>query len=139
MNSLVLYLLQVAICHTVFYLLYRTLYSNLVYFNFSRIYLLGATLISFIIPLLSIGVWQPSNDALSMSLIRQGSVTAVTSGTTDLAASPYDLVDLLIFSGLTIYLIGCVFVSYKLLRSLWKIYMLIKNNEMVREENYQIV
>ena len=61
MNSLVLYLLQVAICHTVFYLLYRTLYSNLAYFNFSRIYLLSATVISFIIPLLSIGVWQPSD------------------------------------------------------------------------------
>ena len=144
MNSLVLYLLQVAICHTVFYLLYRTLYSNLAYFNFSRIYLLSATVISFIIPLLSIGVWQPSDHALGSSLsflalISQGSVTAVRSETTDLAVSPYDLVDLLFPALLTIYLIGCLFVSYKLLRSLWKIHMLIKSNEMVREEDYRIV
>ena len=41
MNALMLYLLQVAICHTVFYLLYRTLYANLAYFNFNRIYLLN--------------------------------------------------------------------------------------------------
>ena len=144
MNSLMLYLLQVAICHTVFYLLYRTLYSNLAYFNFSRIYLLSATVISFIIPLLSIGVWQPSDHALGSSLsflalISQGSVTAVRSETTDLAVSPYDLVDLLFPALLTIYLIGCLFVSYKLLRSLWKIHMLIKSNEMVREEDYRIV
>jgi hypothetical protein len=96
--------------------------------------------ISFIIPLLSIGVWQPSDHGLGWSLFfSQGSVTAVRPETTDLAASPYDLVDLLIFSGLTIYLIGCLFVSYKLLRSLWKIHMLIKGNEIVREEDYRIV
>jgi beta-lactamase regulating signal transducer with metallopeptidase domain len=142
MNSLVLYLLQVAICHTVFYLLYRTLYSNLAYFNFSRIYLLSATVISFIIPLLSIGVWQPSDHVLGLSflaLISQGSVTTVRSETTDLAISPYDLVDLLFPALLTIYLIGCLFVSFKLLRSLWKIHMLIKSNEMVREADYRIV
>lgn len=144
MNSLMFYLLQVAICHTVFYLLYRALYSNLTYFNFSRIYLLSATVISFIIPLLSIGVWQPSDHALGSSLsflalISQGSVTAVRSETTDLAVSTYDLVDLLFPALLTIYVIGCLFVSYKLLRSLWKIHMLIKSNEMVREEDYRII
>ena len=144
MKSLILYLLQVAICHTVFYLLYRTLYSNLAYFNFSRIYLLSATVISFIIPLLSIGVWQPSDHALGSSLsflalISQGGVTPVRSETTDLAVSRYDLVDVLFPALLTIYLIGCLFVSYKLLRSLWKIHMLIKNNEIVREEDYRIV
>ena len=141
MNSLILYLLQVAICHTVFYLLYRTLYSNLAYFNFNRVYLLSATVISFIIPLLSIGVWQPSDHALGSglsfrALISQGSVTAVSSETSDLAVSPYDL---LFPALLTIYLIGCLFVSYKLLRSLWKIHLLIKSNEMVREGDYRIV
>jgi BlaR1 peptidase M56/Surface antigen variable number repeat len=144
MNSLMLYLLQVAICHTVFYLLYRGLYSNLAYFDFNRIYLLSATAISFIIPLLSIGVWQPSDHALGSSLfflalIGQGGVTPVRSETTDPAVSPYALVDLLFPALLTIYLIGCLFVSYKLLRSLWKIHMLIKSNEMVREEDYRIV
>lgn len=140
MISLMLYLLQVAICHTVFYLLYRTLYSNLPYFNFSRIYLLSATVISFIVPLLSIGVWQPSDHAPGLSLFfSQGSVTPVRSETTGLAASPYDLVDLLFPALLTIYLIGALFVSYKLLRSLWKIHMLMKNNEVVREEDYRIV
>jgi beta-lactamase regulating signal transducer with metallopeptidase domain len=140
MNALMLYLLQVAICHTFFYLLYRTLYSNLPYFNFSRIYLLSATVISFIIPLLSIGVWQPSDHGLGLSLFfSQGGATPVRSETTGLAVSHYDMVDLLIFSGLTIYLIGCLFVSYKLLRSLWKSHMLIKSNEKVREEDYQIV
>jgi beta-lactamase regulating signal transducer with metallopeptidase domain len=141
MNSLMLYLLQVAICHTVFYLLYRALYSNLPYFNFNRIYLLSATVVSFIIPLLSIGVWQPSDQAPGLSLFflsltSKNGVTPVRSETT---VSPYDLVELLIFSGLTIYLIGCLFVSYKLLRSLWKIHLLIKSNEMVLEENYRIV
>jgi beta-lactamase regulating signal transducer with metallopeptidase domain len=138
-----LYLLQVAICHTVFYLLYRTLYSNLPYFNFSRIYLLSATVISFILPLLSIGVWQPSDAPGSspffLSLISQGGVTSVGSETTDLAVSPYDFVDVLFAGLLTIYLVGCLFVSYKLLRSLWKIHMLIKNNEVVCEEDYRIV
>ena len=140
MNALMLYLLQVAICHTVFYLLYRTLYANLAYFNFSRIYLLSATVISFIIPLLSIGIWQPSDNGLGWSLFfSQGGVAQVRSETTDLAASPYELVDLLFPALLTIYLIGCLFVSYKLLRSLWKIHMLIKNNAIVREEDYRIV
>jgi beta-lactamase regulating signal transducer with metallopeptidase domain len=144
MSSLMLYLLQVAICHTVFYLLYRTLYSNLAYFNFSRIYLLSATVISFIIPLLSIGVWPPSGDAIGssqffFSLISQGGVAPVSSETTDLAVSSYDLDDVLFAALLTIYLIGCLFVSYKLLRSLWKIHMLIKSNEVVREQDYRIV
>lgn len=140
MNALILYLFQVAICHTVFYLLYRLLYSNLPYFNFSRIYLLSATVISFIIPLLNIGVWQPSEDSFGLSLFfSQGSVTPVRSETTGLAASRYDLVNLLFPALLMIYLIGCLVVSYKLLRSLWKIHMLIKNNEVVREEDYGIV
>jgi len=144
MNALILYLLQVAICHTVFYLLYRALYSNLTNFDFNRIYLLSATVISFIIPLLSIGVWQPSDHALGASLffltlIGQGGVTQMRSENTDLAVSSYDLVDLLFPALLTIYLIGCLFVSYKLLRSLWKIRMLIKHNEMVREKDYRIV
>lgn len=96
MNALILYLFQVAICHTVFYLLYRLLYSNLPHFNFSRIYLVSATVISFIIPLLTIGVWQPSEDSLGLSLFfSQGGVTPVRSETTGLAASPYDVVDLL--------------------------------------------
>jgi beta-lactamase regulating signal transducer with metallopeptidase domain len=144
MNAFILYLLQVAICHTVFYLLYRALYSNLAYFNFSRIYLLSATVISFIIPLLSIGVWQPSDHSFGsglffLTLINQGGVTPVGSETTHLPASSYGLIDLLSPALLTIYLIGCLFVSYKLLRSLWKIHMLIKTNEMVREEGYRIV
>lgn len=144
MKSLMLYLLQVAICHTVFYLLYRTLYSNLSYFNFNRIYLLSVTVISFIIPLLSIGVWHPSDHALGSSLsllalISQGGATPVRSETTDIAVSHYDLVDLLFPALLTIYLIGCLFVSYKFLRSLWKIHLLIKNNQMVHEEDYRIV
>ena len=140
MNSLMLYLLQVAICHTVFYLLYRTLYSNLAYFNFSRIYLLSATVISFIIPLLSIDVWQPSDHRLGSGLFfSQGGITPVRSENTDLALSPYDLVDLLFPALLAIYLIGCLFVSYKLMRSLWKIHMLIKSNETVREADYRIV
>ena len=144
MKSLMLYLLQVAICHTVFYWLYRTLYSNLACFNFNRIYLLSATVISFIIPLLSIGVWQPSDHALGsglsfLSLIGQGGVTPVRSEPTDLAVSRYALADLLFPALLTIYLIGCLFVSYKLLRSLWKIHLLIKNNEIVREKGYRIV
>ena len=112
MNALMLYLLQVAICHTVFYLLYRTLYANLAYFNFSRIYLLSATVISFIIPLLSIGVWQPSDHGLGWRLFfSQGGVTPVRSETTDLAVSHYDFVDLLFHTLLTIYLIGCLFLS----------------------------
>ena len=144
MNSIMLYLLQLAICHTVFYLLYRALYSNLTYFDFNRIYLLGATVISFIIPLLSIGVWQPSDDSLGsglffLSLISQGADTTAISETPRPALLPYDFVDLLMAALLTIYLIGCLFVSYKLLRSLWKIYMLIKSNEIVREEDYWIV
>lgn len=143
MKALIFYLLQVAVCHTVFYLVYRTLYSNLAYFNFSRIYLLSATVISFIIPLLSIGVWQPSDHALGSSLsflsfINQGGVTPVRAETTA-PASGYDLVDLLFPALLTVYLMGCLFVSYKLLRSLWKIHMLIKNNGIVREEDYRIV
>jgi len=144
MKSLILYLLQVAICQTVFYLLYRALYSNLAYFNFSRIYLLSATVISFIIPLLSIGVWQPSDQApgsgLSfLSLISRGGVAPVKPEDSHLAVPRYDLVDLLIPALLMIYLVGCLFVSYKLLRSLWKIRMLIKNNEIVREADYRIV
>lgn len=135
-----LYLLQVAICHTVFYLLYRTLYSNLSYFNFNRIYLLSATVISFIIPLFSIGVWQSSDHGLGLTLFfSQGGITPDRSETTGLAASSYDLVDLLFPALLTVYLTGCLFVSYKLVRSLWKIHLLIKNNEMVREEDYRIV
>lgn len=144
MNSLMLYLLQVAICHTGFYLLYHALYAKLAYFNFSRIYLLSATAISFIIPLLSISVWQPTDHALGSSLfflnlISQGGVTPVSSEITDSAISPYDLVHLLSPALFTIYLIGCLVVLYKLMRSLWKIQMLIKSNENVHEEGYRIV
>lgn len=144
MNSFILYLLQVAICHTVFYLLYRTLYSNLPYFQFSRIYLLGAMIFGFIIPLLSIGIWQPSDGATDLrlsflSLINQENVAPVQAETTELAASTYDFFSFLSPVLLTIYFIGFLFASYKLLRSLWRILKLIKGNETVRAKGYQIV
>lgn len=55
MNVLI-YLLQVSACTTIFYLFYYLLLSRLTFFVINRLYLLASLLLSFIIPLLSIPV-----------------------------------------------------------------------------------
>src|SRR5688572_26533212 len=50
MNNFGLYLLEVSICLTVFYLLYILLFSRNTFFRMNRLYLLAALLFAFVIP-----------------------------------------------------------------------------------------
>lgn len=57
MNSILLYLLKVSICLTVFYTLYAILLSRYTFFKINRIYLLTGILFSFLIPVLNISIF----------------------------------------------------------------------------------
>lgn len=143
MRALIIYLFQVGICHALFYFLYRALYSNLGYFNLSRFYLLGATVIGFIIPLLSIGVWRSANGPGSglsfLHFLNAGKISQPGTEPAAVTISQYQMTDFLFPALFIIYLIGCVIMLYRLVSSLMKIRLLIKNNENVLEDDYRIV
>ena len=64
MNNWLIYLIEVSVCQTLFGLLYWTVFRHLSFFQANRIYLLTVTIISFIIPLISIPFWNaPGSDA----------------------------------------------------------------------------
>lgn len=59
MNSWLIYLVQVSICHLILYGFYWIVLRKLTFFQLNRIYLLFAVLTGFLIPALEIPFWEP--------------------------------------------------------------------------------
>ena len=67
MTSWFIYLLNLVLCHAVFYLLYIGLFKRLAFFQVNRFVILFATVLSFIIPAISIPFWDPVDSDLIQS------------------------------------------------------------------------
>jgi len=66
MDSILIYLVQVSICQTAFYLLYKFTLKNQSFFQANRLFLMFSTAISFVIPLLSFPVWS-ANESINFN------------------------------------------------------------------------
>ena len=142
MNSLLLYLLQVSVCHVAFYMLYKYVFSTQTFFQSNRFYLLSTTFFSFIIPLLNFEVWNSgSMDNLNIAPLFTLSEAQVTHETNSISSqkSMLDGFSILGYALLIIYFSGASLYVFKLFGGIRKVARLILHHEPVIQGDYKII
>ena len=142
MNGFLIYIFQVSICQTGFYLLYRFYFRKLTFFHENRIYLLLTTFFSFIIPLMKIRIWE--NGSLQQTIaypfynlsFRQAASISEPLGYHSLVDSIYGNTEIILFG---IYVIGCLYFLIKFLKGLWKISMIIHKEQAIDKGSYKLI
>lgn len=142
MNSFLIYLLQVSVCHTGFYILYSLVFSKHTFFQTNRFYLLTTTLLSFVIPLLSIEFWNAvsvdNSFITQLSFIPEKKPAFETQSVlfnNNYGAWKSNLVAGIILS----YIAGFLFNFIKLMQGIWKVTSLIKKNKAVDDGAYKLI
>jgi len=141
MNDVLIYLVKVSICHTAFYLLYRWWLGKLTYFQWNRIYLLAATVLGFVIPLFQVGIWnaETSNDPIAINLAELLWSKSGIDITERMNSSVNNWYSVVVTGFFSIYLAGVVISLNQLCQGLLKVFKLIKENKVSRDEGHQIV
>lgn len=142
MSSFLVFLFQVSVCQTAFYILYHFFFKEHTFFQSNRIYLLFTSLFSFIIPLLNIGVW--SSESLENSIIYPLFALSETKIITNPGADAPELdlinqisiIEIILF---IIYVIGFSIYIFKLFRGIRKVMALIKSNNAIDKEGYKVI
>ena len=142
MNNFLLFLLQVSVCHTAFYVLYISFFRNHTFFQTNRFYLLFTTSLSFIIPILSIGIW--SSGPLKSFTVSPFLIFSEIQLSSDLtSANPSQNIlhgfSILEISAFLLYIIGVLFYGFKLIRGLIKVISLIRGNTAINKGPYKII
>jgi len=142
MNGFLIYIFQVSVCQTGFYLLYRFFFRKLTFFHENRIYLLTTTLFSFIIPLMKIRVWDNGSlrQAIAYPLydlsFRQAAIDSEPLVYHSFVDSIYTNAEIILTG---IYVIGCLFFLIKFLIALWKIFMILHQYEAIDKGEYKLI
>ncbi len=142
MSSFLIYLFQVSVCQTAFYMLYHVFFKKHTFFQANRIYLLFTILFSFIIPLLDIGVW--SSGSLESSIIYPLFALSETQIITNPGADAPGLdfinqISVIEIILLIIYVFGFSIYLFKLFRGIRKVMALIKSNNAIDKEGYKVI
>lgn len=142
MENFLIYIFQVSVCHFGSYLLYKLVFKKSTFFQLNRVYLLASLIISFIIPLLNIGVYTPD---LTES-IYLNDITRFTEQ--QLADAPvFSLLEnesnnvnfSLIYYLWIIYVSGCLFFLLKFARGLYEIGSLIRKSIVLNVGSYKLI
>ncbi len=140
MNSFLIYLLQVSVCHMGFYILYRLVFSKHTFFQSNRLYLLSSTMLGFLIPMISIGIWNPGSMDNSYPLLFDSESLAILEPQSVLSGNFKRIFDLPINHGMfLLYVSGFLFFFIKLLLGLWRIFFIIKENKVVDKGTYKLI
>lgn len=141
MNNWLVYLLEVSVCQVLFGLLYCTVFRNLSFFQTNRVFLLTVTILSFIIPLLSIPFWNaPVSDA-SLSIFQrlQHVELAFDPGKTmPTHVNVLDVNWLITILGL-VYLTGFTLRFWKLFSGIISVLKLTRINKFFEEDGVKII
>ncbi|MEM0992295.1 MAG: TonB family protein [Bacteroidota bacterium] len=133
------YILQVTLCWTAFYVLYRSLLRKETFFHINRWYLLGTLVMGLLIPLID---WQPS-PAIEGHPTYETTIQPIQvqmwqlEQSIEAASQPFaiDFMDVL----LAVYLSGVCFFFALLLHGLWKIWRLYRISEVEQQGNIKVV
>ena len=142
MNGFLIYIFQVSVCQTGFYVLYRFYFRKLTFFHENRIYLLAMTFFSFIIPLMKIRIWK--NGSLQQTTaypfynlsFRQAAVDSEPLVYHSFIDSIYINAEMIVFG---IYIIGCLYFLIKFLKGIWKISMIIHKEQAIDKGSYKLI
>lgn len=141
MNNWLIYLVEVSICQALFCVLYLGLFRNLSFFQVNRLYLLSATVLSFIIPVLSIPIWNSPTIDTSLSLSQRLQSLELTFKpyiNNPVQETSLDINWLITILGL-IYLIGFFYHFWKLFRGITMVLKLTQNNEVIEDNGYKAI
>ncbi len=143
MKILLTYLLEVSICQIVLYLLYKLLSSNLTFFSLNRIFLLGSVIVSLIIPAVQIQLYETqsiSSEPFIFSWLANKSnyVVEVTQSTIQQTGS-VNWFQLLLFFVTSIYFVGLIFFSYRLIGGILRLKRIVKENPVEIINGYKVI
>jgi hypothetical protein len=123
MSNWLIYLLEVSICHALFYLLYLGLYRNLSFFQTNRIYLLIAAILGVIIPAIQIPFWENHADETRLVQITDIPISFGNNSNTNFANPGFPWLINLVFIA---YLIGSILHFSKLVITIIKMGSIIR-------------
>jgi len=115
MNNIFTYLIELNVCFLAFFGLYFLLFRNLSFFKFNRVYLIFTVLFSLLLPLLNFEI---GSEAMALSTIQLETIQVGVQSVENSIGQYYNVV----FISSILYLIGCAFMTIKLLRGLWLIF-----------------
>jgi hypothetical protein len=132
MNNIFIYLFQSAMCLGILYLVYYFLLRKDTMFYMNRIYLLTIALFSLFVPLLNIPL---SGSSITGTYVVRLEEINVTWGTDAGIIQRLDFFSVL----LVIYLIGVAVLLIRMLVSIIRIILLVRNNEMTESNGLRVI
>ncbi|WP_339922225.1 POTRA domain-containing protein [uncultured Cyclobacterium sp.] len=141
MNSWFVYLAEVTICQLLFGLLYVGVFRNLPFFQANRVLILSATILSFIVPVLTIPIWNApvlNNSYSIFERVQQLELALVPDSTMPIPASSINFNWWMIVLSI-VYLIGFTYRFWKLLGGILMLVKLIQKNKSVEENGTQVI
>jgi hypothetical protein len=146
-----LYIAEASICMAVFALAYRLFFCRLTHFGWNRAYLLGSLLLALLLPLLPLPSLLPQSSLAALPAVDMGwlnleGLTPAAAGAGSPAAAgenqaaPTGSSLGLLGSGLLLlYLLGCLYKSWRLFSHLQAVYRLIRRYSHVKQGRYFLI
>ena len=136
--SWLIYLLEVACCHFLFWLVYRLLFHKLSSFQWNRVYLVATVLISFFIPVLEIPIYNAvdSPELYTWDWSESTNEVSHSSESVESSINWYAVIPMMI---LLIYLVGVLYFIIRIILSMSKVLRLIRNNEVDMKSGVQLI
>jgi len=132
MNNILIYLFQSSLCLSILYMVYYFLLRKDTMFYLNRIYLLTIAVFSVLIPLLNI----PLGD----STLSGGYIVRLEEINISWGPETGILQRLDIFTGLlSVYLLGVAVLVFRMLISIIRIVLLVRNNEMIESHGSRVI
>ncbi len=143
MKLILIYLIEVSVCQSILYMLYRSLFLRFTFFRLNRFYLSAAVVLSFIIPALHVEVYEPQMSSFNpISLISQISeYNKTVESTTELNQSNQAINwEALSFSALfAVYGIGLLYLLFGFVRGILSLSRNIRENTVIIRNGNKVI
>ncbi len=130
MTSWFTYLFEVTVCQIIFYLVFIGFFRTLSFSQINRGFLLSSTVISFIIPIISIPFWNTSSSGISLVFTNLENLENTLAAPVTTADGSVQSTNWLMTILCIIYLTGLFLYILKFYRGIYKILALVKSNEV---------
>ena len=136
--SWLIYLLEVACCHFLFWLVYRIFFQKLSSFQWNRVYLVATVLISFFIPVLEIPIYNAvaPSEVFTWNWTESTNEVSHSLETVPSAINWSTVIPMMILS---IYLVGVLYFLGRLVLSIIKVLRLVRKNQVEIISDIQLI
>lgn len=133
-----IYLLEVASCHFLFWVIFRLFFQRLSSFQWNRVYLVATVLLSFLIPVLEIPVYAvvAPTELYTWNWSETTNVVSQSSGEVAYVFNWYSVIPRVILS---IYFVGVLYFIGGLILSISKVLRLVRNNQVEMKSDVRLI